>query len=1785
MKKIVILLFVTVISLYSQDKEPSAWKFVWGFSNTPRVFEPDSFKQTSFMSGFQWSGSPQMNIALRNNACANQTYTRYPGFNYEKPMNYVLQPTWRINNGWHIGTFRSIFMQYEPTLLISPTDRGRLITRKGDPSDPIFGFSTVNGYRYSESDSNNENYSRLILTKGMTLPADNIVLKGISEYPNFHTHFSFEGGQTDDYLGKRWFVTINLRRLYPDSSTEVLDDSTVLSIKLPYSHSKGGSNINMKFRFLPTNNVTDTNNIEHMNYFEDRGIALKMNSIRVFGVDSIRITRRMLPKGGDYKNITIVAEFVTNNDDAKGYNPAFREYDTSKAHITNFDIVVKYFKTADVAVDYIRVGNEYSYHLLKGEVDSIEPWSWTDVNGRGSLGYDSDPDCPGIGGSNDIKNVIQSTLNLFKERSDNYQNDRIFRFYFQDIECPQPYWWGAIRYANKLSNNMFMTRDIQYFPALYEYYTKCQNRWIGTGYSSNPQPFSHIAAPYLRIGYQSESTMNIRGGFYGHAGLEYPDSLNSQYESSIQDRWEKNLRFNFTSIDTSDNNSAYNTYNCKFLYTKEPWWGWVLINNLGVNGNDNLVFGYYRPYTGEEYRQTLMSSIIMGCKGFVVDGDQNQTLPNTCQGSVGLGNDSIIGVGHDLYSDDVGTDFIDTVHSTWGAYMFAKLDTLSKYMIIPKTRIYIGTKSVRTEIKRIQDWIRRNDTTLIKLQLCTWYGKGYRVFTHYDSSTFFSNVLNKYINIDTNHLYTTKVWDPTLKAPPTSKEDWAKSFFDITILRDKNIPIISDSNVINLGKVFYIGVQNRRTDPLVRPIDSLYCVNINPTGGSYTVRDSSMKFYSTAEYDINCDQGGHIIVPNPSTSFYFPVSNNNQNWRDTTYWRDLYWKRLGCRYITIPFNCKQFPAPPQPDPYNPSYAQWVYYDYCSHIKVTELKDSSAYNPNWPWWKRDRYLRSTNLIMPKDSLLTLKMLPGEGRILKVDFIVNRVYNNKFSPINVRVNAPSAYKSVSYGIFKPDTTNYDQNLLNKTALPMLRTNQNNLIVYKDPTDTNAVRYYTTYCLKSPGDSLFRIYYKRSIKYNDSLINAHTDTLDNITWEKEICVSNNISYFGSDNNKNCMYPSIVVRDSAIAITSPPGFIDETTRVTSVQKVFIVFSREGSLTAVNNTECSSCKQNTICQTILRYRNNMLDTNTIKKSFVSKFWGNDQFEYGTPVINASKNINIVAWADSLNGITFAEMNPLDVTGAQPTNHAHVYLNNKRLAKHPAVNAYSTSTNDNAYNADNCTLVWQEDINNNGINQILHARVGRANYGVGEQWIPFNVNNPLSGVTNPTNVNYNTTKYIATLSYNNAGNHTMPVVVSSKAVPNYNAGVWPQNGFFVKERIAWTNLNNNTNQVNTTTIRYRDSDYNTHLCYFGVAFNTVDAVSSVSGTMKPSLVEGCVGNYTGDSIVMSFHTQTDSIAYLLGANYSSTINNTNPHLIQTIKAFNTHLSQHKEEFTNRYWRNQLIAEAPVIYGNYDNQPNARPTITSESKPVCFVGYKDSTGRHSINKPIVNGNPVDLRLPYGYVTDTILGNYYTRFNSDTLFSDWFEIGSSSEINFNFIGLDTSKINVILQKNVDNYMVNLPVNPSSGNMSGYNEAFTFLNGQFYKYRLAFIRMDSTMQYSEDLFLEEIPVENAPLERSANSHIINLNPSNSEAVSGVSISVYPNPAEDIIYATAYGEFGNSTLTVKVYSQLGFELFSTTATSGQVIPINTSKLAIGSYVIKVEEESTSNRAKAAIQTFLIYR
>jgi hypothetical protein len=75
-------------------------------------------------------------------------------------------------------------------------------------------------------------------------------------------------GQTDNYLGRKWYLTVNLKRLNP-ADDNICDDSVVLSLQIPYTLWNGTNGL-IKFDSVP---ISSINSVENLNYYENRGYS------------------------------------------------------------------------------------------------------------------------------------------------------------------------------------------------------------------------------------------------------------------------------------------------------------------------------------------------------------------------------------------------------------------------------------------------------------------------------------------------------------------------------------------------------------------------------------------------------------------------------------------------------------------------------------------------------------------------------------------------------------------------------------------------------------------------------------------------------------------------------------------------------------------------------------------------------------------------------------------------------------------------------------------------------------------------------------------------------------------------------------------------------------------------------------------------------------------------------------------------------------------------------------------------------------------------------------------------------------------------------------------------------------------------------------------------------------------------------------------------------------------------------------------------------------------------
>ncbi|MCB0703584.1 MAG: T9SS type A sorting domain-containing protein, partial [Ignavibacteriae bacterium] len=591
---------------------------------------------------------------------------------------------------------------------------------------------------------------------------------------------------------------------------------------------------------------------------------------------------------------------------------------------------------------------------------------------------------------NDIYNTIQSSLSKVKTKSNNWRDAKLFRLYFQDIEVPFFYWWGALRYVNKFSNGMFIASDVENYPELYQYYTMAPNRYFGMKMNLYEQ---FLSQPFFRWTRYNDTTFanpdyKILGYKYGFKGEHWGDTLTSGYETfftngsrnsyptifndikfyseddynshmissnSVQTEWELVIKNKF-------NNPIHSNY----LYLNSPWYvnlfigtnydlkEWLETPPLNNPLNKYVIANNVASKTAETIRLLMNTSLLMGAKGILYDREEsnpvwsvnqdNDTIINTLFG-LGDGNKPVFYNANKKYdfieNDSLGGDFTGGYSDIYDIWKYIVPDSVAKYAHISPDRIYIGTRSIRLEVKKIVDWIRLNDKELIDLRLQAMFSKGFKTFESwnpYKFSRWNSSPLRQLVNLE--GIRTRKLFEPKHTMIHNTSPDYEfidSSFFDITLLQHKNN---TDTDILKNKNAVYLGVINRRTDPLIFR-DSI------EVGTLDSLRE--LMFFTAAEFDDKVRYGG------------VDLWGINQ---DSTWWQSQWWKRLGSREIKIPLNI---------EPYGNG----------TYILAQEIGLDSLDLLGWRYDEK-YYHRVDTTLTYNDSLMT-KLLPAQGKIIKLEFV--------------------------------------------------------------------------------------------------------------------------------------------------------------------------------------------------------------------------------------------------------------------------------------------------------------------------------------------------------------------------------------------------------------------------------------------------------------------------------------------------------------------------------------------------------------------------------------------------------------------------------------------------------------------------------------------------------------------------------------------------------------------------------------------------------------------------------
>ena len=1511
-----------------------------------------------------------------------------------------------------------------------------------------------------------------------------------------------------NYNGEEWYFTMKIRR---NELSQIMDDSTVLSIKLPFSAFKKDITAQGKDTVIRTNGYIKFDSIPNDNYYSyykefDTIRGVYRGTQTGGNTTELLIKRKHILKTTD-SSITISTKFICNDFDNDTNNFFVNYFHNNPPQfiyfIDSIGIEVKYHGRLNVAIDFLKFENPNAQKLNRG-------------------GFDGK-----------ITTAVQSALNIFSDTSFTNRGIRPMRFYTRDEGGLS--FWGATRYFNKLVGNLGTFEGGPLFSSHFFHYVNPPERWLC------PWSFS-VSPPVFFINHSTgmEGNVNYLGYKYSYNYNYFGDSLNSGcetflYPSSLSLNDLKNSSdedylskmYGFSSTQSAIEKVLYINYvnklNNKFLYNNLNWWSqfqilteWELHK---INNSWNITLSGSRSYTGEEIRYGVFNGICMGAKGLSYDGEYSADIDAVLQYYLDRNPDiteisrimTRIGHGQNYYDsmnynnidndiflnkDDIGSDFLNETGDSTNMNLFIDFDVVCDSFQINHDRLYLGRKSIRKEMKKIHDWVKYNQNELLNIKLAAWYGIGYKEFYNQDPIFISDTVLKKYIDI--NKIRTKKFFDVTFDGGYTEQETFENidsSFMDITLHRLKSDTTFDNSNTI------YIGLQNRRLSPLI-----------------YFTEDSSDKhilFLSTAEYEELCDSGG-INPLRPGTIY------------PDTIWQKYKYKSLGSREITIPFNyC---------DSTNPN-------DYVL-LHVKELKADNAYDSTWSWWRKERYANYIDTVIGQNSSLAVKFQPGEGKLF------------------------------SCQILKPKPIQGN----------LAQSNQSKFVVFPDENDSTKVRYHLTYHKPDTlRNGVMSVFYSRSVP-----MKRNSDS-SQIIWEPEICISPNIrlKYLAGNPplekdtiiyNAPAQYPSIVVRKD------PSG--------TNAYIVYQTIVQALDPTCEDTTcfpDVDNCKYilNPICEKILNVgRQSMLPPPNHPTILDSVVYGNHTF-FGTPVINASKNGNFIAWADEHCGISVGYKE----IGSSNFVRTYDIKANNGIASNPSINIYSIFDK----NENDCSIVWQEKDSGSTFSSIYYTKL---KFGIGglEQFLPPSILNfnPSDRFGDCLKLSDLSSSYLPTV-------YRLPTTSGSDSIyRHYEVIAWhtaPEDAIVIKTLTFSYNYNHpdpflilwfkGTKKIHSQALSggYQTS---TQHCFRNPVLSQVssyifsgDAQTSDNFLSREFLLNfsdswHITGMESGSKIYHLREDMTPSNYYIQGGIVQ--VKEFNKNIYPVAEGTFPHLAYSQNNNTETdVWKNHRVYSYGTLAGYSKIVPNPIYFHPIVECPQCKKAkkYYGSTnllmgGGFSMPLVALNGEPTPIplaiHLPYIPMTDSI-GDYLYPTGSDTIYTDWFMVDSTAELQYLVKLNDTTRVQFKLQKLSDSSFVDLPA-PYLPNTGFARQVFYLVNGNYDEYRLAMVNTDTLLSYSEDLYFEEPTVIDtiyAKRSYEVKKNVVNLN-KNISLNKQFNLQCMPNPANEVLKVAVYSNQNvkAESVNIQIYNYQGKVVWESNSIPNSTSTIPVSGFENGIYLVR---------------------
>ncbi len=1239
----------------------------------------------------------------------------------------------------------------------------------------------------------------------------------------------------------------------------------------------------------------------------------------------------------------------------------------------------------------------------------------------------------------------------------------------------------------------------------------------------------------------------------------------SQGKTSFQTFWEWSLYEKFI-----------NPYNSGFAFSEKPWFGQHFVQEflyeeehfISNGGIKEQINSYHleplkRFQTAEETSLFLWNPLIMGAKGLMYDGGKDYSFIAGSNGRRGqikllpeeseiisryktlLNNNAFSQTDlYDLPEDEflnsseltgdflnnkydhipfipklvplgntvVKDEMLDEIAKNMGA---VKKDGITEI----KERIYIGKRSQRNKLFEVHNWVRENDEELMNLKLMAWYGKGYKIWEKPEPTELNPSIISKFIDkgkITTRKLYNASVSGnqanitykngvPNYQLEANTNED----FVDVTLLERKVIPT-GDTK-----KIFYVGVQNRRTDPTIYFTED--------------TDDKHLLFLSYSEFQDMCKKQGDSKNPlrNELTDLSYPASK----------WQEYWWKKLGCREINIPFDYKNVGNDK---------------DHYNLLKVEELdgeyKENGALIPNidLPFHLQSAYNHKVDTVLGQDGILRLKLQPGQGKILRVTVLEPDLTTNG------ELDHSNQTKLVAFPLLNQDGTESDKI-------------QYHMVYYKNnPLCSNqrSVYYRRSKPIKKSDG-------KENIEWGEEkVVSNNIRNINNNPGYK--CNATNLVDNPNQIYYDCDYPSIVVRkDGPTTIKAYIVYSCENIQgenfynafiglaVLDVSNEYIVSQNSNNVydyyntTVINGIAQTSEFGNPVINASANY--NFIAFSDLNNNIVASYMYPNETKFAeflsikneTPLLDFGYNINSYSQHPSLN--SYSKISAGEDNCSLVWQQKNYGLNSSVFYTRLRVN------NDNLikYNYDNTKVLMKDNIVK------LNNSIGDCSFPVILKDLKeFNYN---TGSIVREDIIYWAEEY--RFSFLNLYRSTI-VGTSIVNIDNKNPTYNP------------INLRK-TNEFRINDVSKSISQPNISLPH-GVVLES--GIKFNKGTHILNFSRGNIKNYASylpNSNNTSYHLPliTGFFSGINNINYSKT---TLPVTIAS-NTDQVHLAQHKENnYYDKVWRNRRIYEESnfsppriVSNGKYFYKNNVEEKLESEP----FVGFRKNSNDYSVSNPYINNQEVGLALPYIPNTDTTGAKMILDFAQDTIFSNWFDVNTVADLNFKCYGFNDTIMVAKIQKQSDNSFINLNLPLSTTDTTGKLGEYTLINGGLSSYRLCFIRLDTNYQYTETLVLDGLPVSDTVMLKGAGDtkNIIDLSGNFNLTMNNdyFDIAISPNPANDIVYMTPlYNDLKNQNLVeVEILDNLGNSIHKKVVKSGETFSFITSELSQGIYVVNCKE------------------